>query len=395
MENIAKLAQAKGLEGLAAGAVGLVGGPAGAGPGPAAGSGPTAAIQVTAGEKKNAVIEEICNIVKGQKGIIEDEFKKQIKGFFQETLKTNSPLGEKMTKLSQDVIQYEIKSSLLDNYFVQHQMIIILYGELGATILNNYFIEHLNEKKDLQNLSSSKILDELLKELSRKEEVVGGQGSSVATNLPIISEPDIISVGGQVLQKGGTEPATSLEQLLRYFPADGNAKYFNSKMAHIIEKGISDAVRETLQSQDIKMLIHTQIEGHVQKYMSEIITKFAGEDKTDNAIKLKKMMLYTLLHKKVIRRRFKNAIEKAIELCIAKTNEGEPSNNIQQNMINSMIEQVHIFFSGKKSGGNTEEVSITGVIGNTLDQEGGKTKGKKINKRKTKKHKTNGRSRRL
>ena len=373
----------------ALGALGALGGP-GAAPGagaPGAGA-PAPEIQVTAGQKKSAVIEEVCNIVKGQKNIIEDEFKRNIKGFFEKILKApDNTLGDKFTKLSQDVIQYEIKSSLLDNYFVQHQMIIILYGELGATILNSYFNENLKKKSDLSKLSSGKILDELLNKLSYKEEEeeekVGGQGSVEPQAAQNATNQQNVMQGGSkkndskkndsrmVLQKGGAEPATSLEQLLRYFPADENAKHFNSKMAYIIEKSISDAVRETLQSEDIKILIHTQIEGHVKKYMSEIIQKFAGEDTNANSMKLKKMMLYTLLHKKVLRRRFRNAIVKAIELCIAKTDANALTDTVVSNMINSMIEQVQIFFSGKKSGGNAEGTGITGVIGKNIDQDGG------------------------
>ena len=55
----------------ALGALGALGGP-GAAPGagaPGAGA-PAPEIQVTAGQKKSAVIEEVCNIVKGQKNII-------------------------------------------------------------------------------------------------------------------------------------------------------------------------------------------------------------------------------------------------------------------------------------------------------------------------------------
>ena len=394
----------------ALGALGALGGP-GAAPG-AGGPGegaPAPEIQVTTGQKKSAVIEEVCNIVKGQKNIIEDEFKRNIKGFFEKILKApDNTLGDKFTKLSQDVIQYEIKSSLLDNYFVQHQMIIILYGELGATILNSYFNENLKKKSDLSKLSSGKILDELLHKLSYKEEEeeekIGGQGYVEPQAAQNATNQQNVMQGGSkkndskkndsrmVLQKGGAEPATSLRQLLRYFPADENAKHFNSKMAYIIEKRISNAVRETLQTEDIKMLIHTQIEGHVKKYMSEIIQKFAGEDKNANSMKLKKMMLYTLLHKKMLRRRFRNAIEKAIELCIAKTDANALTDTVVSNMINSMIEQVKFFFSGKKSGGNTEGPGVIDTVGETLSdaQNGGsktkkrKTKGHKTNKRKTK-----------
>ena len=61
------------------------------------------------------------------------------------------------------------------------------------------------------------------------------------------------------------------------------------------------------------------------------------------------------------------------------------------NMIDNMIEQVQIFFSGNKSGGNTEGTSIAGAFGNTIDQVkqgGSKTKGKKTKRRKTKNRKT-------
>ena len=334
--------------------------------------------QVDTAQKKNEVIKEICNIVKGQKGLIETEFKTQTKNFFENALKTDGKLGTNLTKLSQDVIQYEIKSSLLDNYFVQHQMIIILYKEIGALSLNDYFNTNINSKESLTKLSSGKIVDELLKKLHDNQKETKG--------------------GKQNFQKGG-ENATSIPELLQFFPLDTEKKNINSKMTHIIEKSVTNAVRDTLQSQEIKNLIHAKITEQVDNYIKEIAEKFAGTNKNNEAIKLKQMMLYALLQKRLLRSRFKNAIEKAIELCIAETKDSDGKDTVVNNMITSINKQVQIFFSGKKTGVNTDGTSITSTVGASIDQiedkmhqiggrktKGRKTKGYKMKKHKTKKH---------
>ena len=509
-----------GTNALAKGAMAAIGGPMGAMNAAASSVGTKAAnavqgvqdMRANRREEKNAAIQQVCDIVKSVEGTIKTVFEGSLQKFLESQLKTDGVLGNKLVKLSQDVITYQIQSTLLDDYFVQHQMVIILYNDIGSGIVNNYLEgEKIKSSDDLSKISSGKILDYLLDELKdRQKKAVGGPGTPIAvlpaptnnasapttvpttapttvpgpatntTPLPVPTDPtntapltdptntapltdhlltaplltdtastaenaiptdtaptaenagatntaptptavpantDVKNGGSNIFQKGGkAETPTNIDELLEFFPLDTDKTELNHKMVYIVEQSITNVVRETLESQNIKDTIDTKIAEQVESYMKEIITKFTGTDTGKETSKLKEMMLLTLLRKGLFRRRFRNAIEEAIKSSKeeAKIRPGE-SDDI---LINNINKQVKIFFSGKKQGGNTQVPTNSSVIGNAINNliHGGrnsselrssefltnptrlrpsgfasKTKGRKTNIRKTKRHKPNGR----
>jgi len=152
----------------------------------------------------------------------------------------------------------------------------------------------------------------------------------------------------------------------------------NSKMAYVVEKGITDALKATMESDEIQGLIKEKIGVTIEAYMKKILKMFEGKE--GEQIKLQKMMLYTLLSKVRIRERFNGAIEKALEMT--KLKPGEPS-NVSGTLKEELNNQIKSFFSGKVSG---RKSTLTGALGAALDgpQNGGK-KRRKTKRRRTRK----------
>ena len=136
-------------------------------------------------QQKNAAIQEICDIVRGKEVEIKRVFGESLQKFLEKQLSRESELGDKLQKLSQDVIEYQIQSTLLDDYFVQHQMLIMLYGDVGSTIVSGLLTDDVKDEDDIKNLSSSKILNYLLDELTDRQKRggtgVASTGASVAS----------------------------------------------------------------------------------------------------------------------------------------------------------------------------------------------------------------------
>jgi len=112
-------------------------------------------------EIKNALVEEYCQIVRDSQGDIKTQLIKDVQRFLKIGVDENE-IRKKVNTMVQDIILSEIENSLLDDYFVQHQMVIILYGAVGNVIVNRYIDDNVSDKSRLGTLSSSKITDYLL-----------------------------------------------------------------------------------------------------------------------------------------------------------------------------------------------------------------------------------------
>jgi hypothetical protein len=315
-------------------------------------------------EIKNAIIQEYCSIVRGAQHEIRETFLKDIRQFLSENFKGDN-IVPKTHDMIQDVILNEIQSSLLDNYFVQHQMVIILYQAVGNSVVNSYVNDNAQNMHSLDTLSSSGITDDLLKKLREKMTQKGG------------APPSPSMVGGD-----DDKIAKNTAELLHFFPREGDATVMNTKLGYVIEKGFMNALKDTMEGDEIQGLIKTKIEEKLQAYMTQILGMF-GKSGKDQAI-LQSMMLYTLLNKGVIRRRFRSAIDEAIEATKRKIN--EKTQGVPTVLTREINEQVRIFFSGKHRGGKLSDVD---VIGRHLDAlQGGKRKTRKTKRSARRKRKT-------
>jgi len=284
-------------------------------------------------EIKNALVEEYCQIVRNSQPQIEKQFIEDVKKFLTAELDKRE-ISEEVNTMVQDIILSEIENSLLDDYFVQHQMVIILYGAVGNVIVNRY----IDDNAAIDTLSSSKITDYLLKKL---EEEIKTHGPDPTT------------------QTGGKEYPNKTDELLHFFPLDESSSGMNAKMAYVVEKGITDALKATMKSDEIQGLIKTKIGITIEAYMKKILDMFEGKE--GEQIKLQKRMLYTLLSKVRIRERFNGAIEKALEMT--KLKPGEPS-NVSGILKEELNKQIKSFFSGKVSSGKS---TLTGALGAALN----------------------------
>jgi hypothetical protein len=145
-------------------------------------------------QQKNAAIQEICDIVRGKEVEIKRVFGDSLQKFLEKQLNAKSDLGDKLKKLSQDVIEYQIQSTLLDDYFVQHQMLIMLYGDVGSTIVSGLLTDDVKDEDDIKNLSSSKILNYLLDELTVRQKR-GGTGASASASASVTGTSDSADEG--------------------------------------------------------------------------------------------------------------------------------------------------------------------------------------------------------
>jgi len=292
-------------------------------------------------EIKNALVEEYCKIVRDSQPQIEKQFIEDVQKFLTAELGKRE-ISEEVNTMVQDIILSEIENSLLDDYFVQHQMVIILYGAVGNGIVNRYIDDNVSDKSRLDTLSSSKITDYLLEKLEEDIKTHGG-------NLPpVLTE-----------QTGGKEYPNKTAELLHFFPLNASSSGMNSKMAYVVEKGITDALKATMESDEIQGLIKEKIGVTIEAYMKKILAMFEGKE--GEQIKLQKMMLYTLLSKVRIRERFNGAIEEALKMT--KLKPGEPS-NVSGTLKEELNNQIKSFFSGKVSG---RKSTLTGEFGAALD----------------------------